>query len=184
MSATRPPDDDALADPDALLRERARALSSVPEPAPAEDALARLLEFRLAHERYAVETAHLREVVILRALTLLPCVPRFIRGIISVRGRITPVIDLKRFFDLPEPGITDLHHVVLIEAGGQEIGLLADAISGVRVVQRAALQASLPTLTGIGADYLLGATSDGMVVLDAVRILEDPRIVVDEEVGS
>ena len=184
MSAAWQPDDDALVDPDALLRERARALSSVPEPAPAEDALARLLEFRLAHERYAVETAHLREVVILRALTLLPCVPRFIRGIINVRGRITPVIDLKRFFDLPEPGITDLHHVVLIEAGGQEIGLLADAISGVRVVQRAALQATLPALTGIGADYLQGATSDGMVVLDAVRILEDPRIVVDEEVGS
>jgi len=177
-------DDDGLVDPDAILRARARALASVPEPVPAEGTLARLLEFRLAHERYAVETTRVREVVVLRALTLLPCVPHFIRGIINVRGRITPVIDLKRFVDLPESGITDLHHVVLIEAGGQEIGLLADAISGERVVERAGLQASLPTLTGIRADYLLGATGDGMVVLDAVRILADPRIVVDEELGT
>ena len=182
---TEEPEHDATPpDAAAVLAARAAALAVRPAPAASHDSLVELLEFRLAHERYAVETAHVREVVVLRSLTPLPCVPAFIRGLVAVRGRIVPVLDLKRFFDLPDAGITDLHEVVLIEAGDVEIGLLADAVSGVRRIAREALHGALPTLTGIRADYLLGATHDGLVALHARRILEDPRIVVDEEAAS
>jgi purine-binding chemotaxis protein CheW len=122
------------------------------------------------------------EVVPLKDLTPLPCTPSFVLGIVNVRGRIMPVIDIKKFFDLPEPGLTDLHHIILVRGHDLEFGLLADVIVGVRTLPVDSVQPSLPTLTGIRADYLWGVTAERLVILDVDRILKDPRIVVHEEV--
>jgi purine-binding chemotaxis protein CheW len=164
-----------------ILRERARALArpEVQDIELAAGPLIELLEFRLADERYAVEAACVQEVHPLKALTPLPCTPPFVVGVVSVRGQIVTVIDLKRFFGLPERGLTDLHRIVLVGEG--EIGLLADMTVGLGHVKREALQPPLPTLAGIGADYVKGITPDGLVVLDIPRILSDPRMVVDEQ---
>jgi len=141
-----------------------------------------LLEFRLASERYALETRHVQGVHPLRELTPLPCTPPFVLGIVNVRGRILPVLDLKKFFDLPERGLTDLHRMILVRGNGLELGLLADVIVGVRSVAADDLQPSLPTLSGIRADYLKGVSVERLVVLDLDRILSDPKIIVHEEV--
>lgn len=167
----------------AILAARARALARPPQPA-AQGSNLEVLEFRLANERYALETRHVSEVFPLRDLTAVPCTPAFIRGIVSVRGRIISVIDIKRFFDLPQEGLTDLHRVILVRNDEFEFGLLADAVAGVQVLALDALQHSLPTLNGIRSDYLKGITSDQMVVLDLDRILADPKIIVQEEVEN
>jgi purine-binding chemotaxis protein CheW len=167
-----------------VLHERALALAQRAVEPPAADTLIELLEFRLAHERYAVETRHVREVHPFRNLTPLPCAPAFVRGVVNVRGRIIAVIDIKRFFDLPEAGLSDLHRVVLIQGHGMEVGLLADSVAGVQSIPLQDLQEQLPHLTGIRADYLKGVTAEGLVVLDARRLLEDPRIIVEEEVQT
>ena len=170
--------------PDArqILRARARALARPQERVEAAESSLEVLEFRLARESYALETRHVRAVYPLKNLTPLPCTPPFVRGIVNVRGRITPVIDIKKFFDLPGKGLADLHRIILIRSDDLELGLLADVIVGVRTVFLNALQASLPTLTGIRADYLKGVTAERLVVLDLDRILADPKIIVDEEV--
>ena len=167
-----------------ILRARAQALARAPEHAPAPATLLEVLEFRLAQERYAVETRHVREVLALKDLTLLPCTPPFVLGIVNVRGRITPVIDIKKFFDLPDQGLTDLHRIILVHGNDLEIGLLADVIVGVRSMPVDSVQPSLPTLTGVRADYLKGVTAERLVVLDLDRILTDPKIVVHEEVDK
>lgn len=167
-----------------ILRARARALATPPVQAAAAEALLELLEFRLAHERYAVETRLVREVHPLKELTPLPGTPRFVRGIVNVRGRILPVIDLKQFFDLPEKGLTDLHRIIIVQGNGLELGLLADVIVGVRSIPVESLQSSLPTLTGIREEYLKGVTAERLVVLDLARILADPKIIVHEEVET
>ena len=135
-------------------------------------------------ERHALENRHVREVYPLKNLTPVPCTPSFVLGIVNVRGRITPVIDIKKFFDLPDQGLTDLHRIILVRGDGIELGLLADVIVGVRTLPVDRLQASLPTLTGIRADYLKGVTADRLVVLDLDRILADPKIIVHEEVET
>lgn len=143
-----------------------------------------LLEFRLARERYALESRHVQEVHPLRELTQLPGTPDFLLGIVNLRSRILPVLDLKKFFGLPEQGLTDLHRIILVRGNGLELGLLADVVVGVRSVPAQALQSSLPTLSGIRAEYLKGVTDERLVVLDLERILADPKIVVHEEVDS
>lgn len=169
---------------DQVLHARALALARRPVEPPAADTLIELLEFRLARERYAVETRLVREVHPLRSLTPLPCAPAFVRGIVNVRGRIAAVLDIKRFFELPQAGLTDLHRVVLLQGHGIEVGLLADAIVGVYTIPLRSLQEQLSTLTGIRTDYLKGVTAEGLVVLDAQRLLDDPGILVEEEVES
>ena len=141
-----------------------------------------VIEFLLGDERYGLESAWVREVCPLRELTPLPCTPAFVLGILNVRGQIRTVIDIRRFFDLPIKGLTELNKVIFLETEGMEVGILADSIVGVRSVARASLQLSLPTLTGIRAEYLRGMTSDRLAVLDAARILADEKLIVDEEV--
>jgi purine-binding chemotaxis protein CheW len=174
------------ATPDAaqILRTRARALARPPVQMPAADTLLELLVFRLAQESYAIETRYVREVYPLKDLTPLPCTPPFVLGIVNVRGRILPVLDLKKLFDLPEQGVTDLHRIIVIEGNEIVLGLLADATVGVRPIAADSLQPSLPTLTGIRSEYLKGVTAERLVVLDVARILADPKIIVDEEVET
>ena len=164
-----------------LLRERAQALARVPQP-PATDSRLELLEFGLASERYALESRYVQEVHPLRELTPLPCTPAFLVGIVNVRGRIVPVLNLKKFFDLPERGLTDLHRIIVVRGHELELGLLADVIIGIRSVAAESLQPSLPTLTGIRAEYLRGIGEGRLVVLAVERILRDPKIIVHEEV--
>ena len=165
-----------------VLRARAQALARPPESVQVVEAALELLEFRLAHERYALETRYVGEVYPLKDLTPLPCTPPFVLGIVNVRGRILPVIDLKKFFELPEQGLTDLHRIILVRGNDLELGLLADVIVGGRTIPAGSLQPSLPTLIGIREEYLKGVTAERLVVLDMARILADPKIIVHEEV--
>jgi purine-binding chemotaxis protein CheW len=165
----------------AILKSRAQALARVP-PGDNREAQIEIVEFTLAHEHYALETLHVREVHSLRELTPLPCTPPFVLGVINVRGHIVAVLDLKKFFDLPHSALSDGSKIILIGDEDAQFGLIANAVTGVRRLELSALQPPLPTLTGIRADYLRGITSERVAVLDAAAILSDSRIVVNEEV--
>lgn len=167
----------------AILKARAQKLAQPLEGQDAPSSALQVVEFLLAHESYAVETAFVKEVYPLKEITPVPCTPPFVLGIINVRGQIVTVIDIKRFFDLPDRGLTDLNKVLIIHARDMEVGFLADAIIGGRKLELHDLQASLPTLTGIRAEYLRGVTSGQLVVLDVEKILSDRRLVIDEEVS-
>ncbi len=164
-----------------ILKARAQALAREVANPDSADATLEIVEFMVAQERFAIESSHVREVVPLKELTPLPCVPPFVTGIINLRGQILSVIDIKKFFDLPDQGITDLHKVIILGDAHMELGILADNVSGVRTICLADIQPSLPTLTGIRSDYLHGITRDSVVILDVARIISDPRIIVCEE---
>ena len=162
-----------------ILKARARALAREPDAGRTGLDQIAVVEFLVAGERYAVESAYVREVCRLIELTPLPGTPAFVLGIISVRGQIVSVIDPKRFFDLPQKGLTDLNKVILISDGTMEFGLLADAVLGEGRVFVKELQPSLPTLTGLRAEFLIGVSSDHLVVLDAKKLLSDPGMIVN-----
>ena len=166
-----------------LLQSRALALAAVPDGGPRGETL-EAVEFELAGESYAIALAQVREVGPLHDLTPVPGTPAFVLGIINLRGVIRTVIDLKKFFDLPDAGLTQLNQILLLEHEDLQLGILADTIRGVRHIPLADLQPALPTLTDIRADYLRGVTGDRLVVLDAAKLLTDPRLLVDEEPGE
>jgi purine-binding chemotaxis protein CheW len=167
-----------------VLRDRARILAIAPTPPPTDGELIHTLRFSLGAESYAVESGHVREVFPLPRVAPLPCVPSFVRGIINVRGRIVSLLDLKVVLGLSSSGFSPTSGVIILQSPGVEFGLLADEIQGLAAIPRSSLQAALPTLTGVRAEYLKGVTVDGLVLLDAEKLLADKKLVIDETVGS
>jgi purine-binding chemotaxis protein CheW len=167
-----------------ILRERALALAAEPGRTQTLDQSIEVVEFLLAHESYAVESSYVREVYPLENLTPLPCTPAFVLGIVNLRGEIVSVIDVRKFFDLPQTGLPDLNKVIVLESGNMVFGILADAILGVRRITLAEIQPSLPTLTGVREAYLKGVTAERNVILDAEKLLADGKVIVQEQVDG
>ena len=148
MPALHPTDNKGKAE---ILRARAKALAQEAIAEKGSEAQLEVIEFGLAQERYALETTYVSEVCPLDDLTPLPCAPPFVRGLVNVRGRILPVIDLKKFFDLPDQGITDLHRVLLVQTPEMAFGILAsDTVIGVRLIALNTI--SIPALPTLGRD--------------------------------
>ncbi len=160
-----------------ILRARARALSKEKEII-TQDTEVQVLEFILAYERYGMDLSSVREVYPLKDLTPLPSAPDFVLGVIHIRGQILSLLNLKKFFGLPEKGLTDFNKVIIIENETLELGILADGIEGIRTVSSREMQANLPLLTGNRQDYLRGVTQDRLILLDAQKILSDEKIKV------
>ncbi len=136
-------------------------------------------EFMLANERYGIELNNIVEVYPLKDMTPVPCTPPFVLGIFNVRGRIQTIIDIKKFFDLPDKGLSDLNKVIIVRARGMEAGILADVILGIRSIPLREIQPTLPTLTDIRAEYMKGVTGDQLIVLDVEKIFSDEKIIVN-----
>jgi purine-binding chemotaxis protein CheW len=168
-----------------ILRERARLLAAGGKgEATSPQSRLDIVEFVLGPEHYGIESLHIREIYPLNEFTALPCTPAFVLGLVNVRGQILSIINLKKLFDLPEKGLTDLNKIIIVRTHHMELGILADAIRGVRSIAAEELQPALPTMTGIRAEYLRGITKDSLVVLDVERILGDEKILVDEVVSA
>lgn len=167
-------------DREKLLRERAQKLAYLPTEPDKEEQTIEVVEFSLAYERYAFESSFVKEIYPLHELTAVPCTPAFVLGIINLRSRILSVIDLKKFFDLPDRGLSNLNKVVILGSEEMEFGVLADSITGVVNIKTSELNTGLATLNGIREEYLKGITPGRLTVLDAGRLLSDEKIVVND----
>lgn len=161
------------------LQQRAARLAATVS-ANAQEQQLELLLFELSEEFYAVETRHVEVVAPLRQLTPIPCAPEFVLGVMTVRGRIRSILDLRRFFELPLTGLSDRNTVVVLSGGDMEFCLLADRVVGSQSMAAIRLQKPLSNLAGIRADYLLGVTHQHWAVLDAEKLLRDSRLIVND----
>lgn len=139
-----------------------------------------VLEFFLAEESYGIETLFIREICPLKQLTPLPGTPPFVLGVTNMRGEIISVIDIKRFLGLPETQLTTHDKIIIVRDEEMEFGILANNISSVNSIPLDTMQSSLPTLSGVGADYFKGITSTRMMILDAAKILSDKKLVNED----
>lgn len=163
-----------------ILKERAKDLAEEKKQAGAGEGHLELVEFTLAYEKYGIESEFVREVYPLKEFTPVPCTPSFIFGITNVRGQLISVMDVKEFFGLPSKGLTDLNRTIIVQTPKMEVGILADVITGVRLVPLNDIQPTLPTLTDRRSEYLRGVTQDRLVILDIQKILSDPTILINE----
>lgn len=163
-----------------VLQARATELARPSAESAAQHRQLELIEFTLAHENYGVESSFVREVYPLTDLTPVPCTPPFVSGVVNVRGEIVSVIDIKKFFDLPEKGLTDLNKAIILHSDAMTFGILADLIVGVRSVSFGEIQPTPATLTGNREEYLMGVTEGHLIVLDALKLLSDRNIVVHQ----
>ena len=163
------------------LKNRAIVMAKEPEQKRAASAILEVIAFTLATETYGIESAFVREVYPLREFTSLPGVPSYIFGIINVRGQILPVVDLKKFFNLPEKGLGELNKVIILRNRQMEFGILADVVNGTQTIAVEDILVAPPTITGIGEKYFKGVTKEHIIILDAENILNDEKIIVNQE---
>lgn len=131
-----------------------------------------------------VETRWVREVLPAKELTLLPGTPAWVVGIMNVRGQVLAVLDVRKILQIPGSGISDLNKVLIWRGHGRELGVLADAIAGVRRLPLAELQPVGAAWSGLDDGRVRGVGPEHLVVLDAGAMLTDPGLMVNESVGG
>lgn len=166
-----------------ILRERARALARPLAEAPTPTDVVELLVFALGGERYAIEAAHVLEVVPLGELTPVPGAPAHVLGVVNHRGRILPVMDLRRLLELAGQGVTEGGRVVAVQAGGMTFGILANAVAGLIEVGADEVAPPAPALSRRGQTFVRGVTAEMVALLDLGALARDPGLLVNEEVG-
>jgi purine-binding chemotaxis protein CheW len=164
----------------ALMEERTRALARVPDAATAPGDVISVLSFGLGSERYAIEAACVREVARLTDLTPVPGAGDFVMGVTNLRGEVICVVDLRRFFDIPRTGLSDLSRLIVLGRERAEFGILADQAHEIGPLRSRDILAPPQSVSGIGREYLLGVTRDALIVLDARVLLRDSRLFVDQ----
>lgn len=139
------------------------------------------MTFKLADEAYGLGILKVREIIGLMEITRVPRTPEFIRGVINLRGRVIPVVDLRLKFAMPrtEPSEQTVIIVVQYPSGGRDVtmGILVDQVLEVLSIESAQIEP--PPSFGGGAneaDFLLGVgkTAERVIfLLDIGRVLSD-----------
>jgi purine-binding chemotaxis protein CheW len=123
--------------------------------------------FDLAGESYGIDIRHVQEIIRLPAITSVPRAPKCVEGVVNLRGRVIPVINLRTRFGLPDGERGRATRIVVLEAGGQTVGALVDAVSEVLRIPRDAIEPPGATLQGPETAHLRGIAKleDRLVIL-------------------
>ena len=159
-----------------ILKARAKSLAHIPEETATTSLQLEIAAFTLGEEAYALPSTSVREVYPLKGLTPLPCTPAFVLGVINVRGRILPIIDLTFLLGLAKQQVTDQSIVIIMRWKEIEVGLVTNSAVNIRSLPLSTVHPPLSTLANSRARYLSGITNDGIVILDAAKLLSSIRV--------
>jgi len=140
----------------------------------AVEATEHLASFFLAGEEYAVDVRMVQEIIRVTEITQVPRAPQFIKGVINLRGRIIPVVDLKRKLGLGDVEVTKHARIVVVKLRDRLIGLLVDGASQVLKVPLSAIDAAPDEVSDIEAGAIRGVAKlqDRLIILmDLTKIL-------------
>lgn len=119
------------------------------------EALVQLAAFGVGNEEYVVDIMRVREIIKPLAITPVRKGPKFVEGVINLRGIIIPVIDLRRRFDLP-PEVSSLQRIIILVIDGRLLGLRVDRVTEVVRVRRDLIKPAPNLLNSGQAPYFLG----------------------------
>jgi purine-binding chemotaxis protein CheW len=115
-----------------------------------------LVVFQLGAELYGVDIAGVHEIIRLQSITRVPRAPAFVEGIINLRGKVIPVVDLRHRFGLASVDHTRASRIVVVEISDQVVGLVVDAVSEVLRITGATVESPSPVVAGPESEYLHG----------------------------
>jgi len=134
----------------------------------------KFLTFFLGEEEYGLEILKVQEINGMMPVTRVPRVPDYVRGVINLRGKIIPVIDLRLKFGMDPVGETEETCIIVVHSGGVQTGIIVDRVSEVMDISGDEIEEAPSFGVDIDTDYILGmAKSDGRVkiLLDIDKIL-------------
>ncbi len=139
-----------------------------------------LVVFALGNEEYGVPVGQVQEIIRMADITHVPKAASFVEGVINLRGRVIPIVDLKKLFDLPERARDEASRIVVVEVGGQTVGMTVDNVSEVLRLPASAIDPP-PAVAGGDSGYLIGVGKLGerlLMLLDLEKLV--PRLSLGE----
>lgn len=133
-----------------------------------------LVTFRLGKEEFSMDILKVQEIIRIMDLTRVPRTPDFIEGVINLRGRVTPVLDLRKRFGLPADEKTNETRIIVVDIDNRTVGLKVDAVSEVLRLPADTVEPPPSLITGAESDYIKGVGKlDGrlIILLDVSKIL-------------
>lgn len=133
-----------------------------------------LVTFNLGKEEYGVEIECVQEIIRATDITPVPGAPAHVRGVINLRGKIIPVIDLRKRFVLPEVAAADAQRIVVVELGDKRLGMLVDSVSQVIKVPAGVVETLPEEATTLDDNFIKGVgklDSRLIIILDLNKSL-------------
>lgn len=147
-----------------------------------------LVVFDLADEAYGVNIGSVREIIRMQEITKVPRTPDYVEGVINLRGKVIPVIDMRKRFGFPVAERTKDTRIVVIDIGGADIGATVDAVTEVLRLGADSIEPPSAVITTADSDYLLGIAkleTRLIILLDLQRALAvDAMAAVQSTNGS
>ena len=145
---------------------------------PFEQAVTQKLEtwvtFVLDRETFGLPVTHVVEILRVSSITRVPHAPYTVRGVMNMRGRVLPVIDLRVRIGMAEIPITESARVLVVSSRGRLLGLLVDSVQQVLRIDRLAVQPPPPDVMTEQSDYIVGVYHLGeslVILLEVDRVL-------------
>jgi len=143
------------------------------------------LIFKLAAEDYGLDILKVKEIIGLMDITSVPRTPDFVKGVINLRGKVIPVIDLRLKFGLPQAEYDERTCIIVVEANqqGQAVlmGIVVDAVSEVQNVKAEDVEPTPSFGTELDTKYIKGlAKIDGRIKI----LLDIDRALSNEDIGE
>lgn len=136
------------------------------------------LSFSLAEEEYGIGILKIKEIIGMMPITIVPKTPEFVKGVINLRGKVIPIIDLRLRFGMEAAGYTDRTCIIVVEieskSGTVLIGIVVDSVSEVLNVRTESIEAPPTFGTGLDTEYILGMAKIGSgvkILLDIDKVL-------------
>jgi purine-binding chemotaxis protein CheW len=133
-----------------------------------------LVVFEIAGECYGVEIGRVQEIDRLQPITVVPQVPSFIQGIFNLRGRVTPVVDLRKRLGLTNAEATSRTRIVVVKTEQEWVGLIVDAVSEVLRIPRDCVEPPSSMVVSTDAAFVRGIAKLQerlIILLDLERVL-------------
>ena len=141
----------------------------------------KFLTFRIADEEFAISIGHVIEIVGIQKITEVPDMPDFVKGVINLRGKVIPVMDVRLRFHLPSVAYDDRTCVVVVSVGDVTIGLVVDTVSEVVDIPEANISPPPRFSSATSGRYVSGMGKIG----EAVKIIIDTeKLLRDEELSA
>jgi purine-binding chemotaxis protein CheW len=135
-----------------------------------------IVVFELGDERYGLDIATVYEIIRHQPITAVPQAPGFVEGVINLRGKIIPVVNLRDRFGMTEYALTKASRIVVCDVAGTRVGLVVDGVSEVLMIAAEAIEATPDVAAGNEAAYLRGIAKLGdrlIILLDLDGLLGD-----------
>jgi purine-binding chemotaxis protein CheW len=120
------------------------------------EALLHLVTFQLGKEEYGVEIASVQEIIRATDITPVPGAPSHVRGVINLRGKIIPVVDLRTRFALSLIEASETQRIIVVELGEKRIGMLVDSVSQVIKVPAGVVEEMPEEATSVDENFIKG----------------------------